>query len=64
MYGKECVGVSDNVDPFELGFKLGVLFGESVDPDDFPYRTDSMGRGMIVYFPRYEWPGSGEEDED
>lgn len=50
MFGKECVGVSiDN-------------FGDYVLPRG--YKTDTLGLGYIVYWPRVEWEGGDDYEED
>lgn len=69
MFGKECVGISaDNV-----GDTLADLLQAAKDAEDDEsvdvvidalrdMRTDNLGRGVVVYFPSFEW--KDEEDED
>ena len=80
MYGKECLGVT-----LQEGDSLGKFFGQVLDEiaagsdedeieviaDDFhSMQTDSMGLGMIVYFPKVPFVDDGvdreysDEDED
>lgn len=55
MYGRKCVGVtlSDASDLFALGAGLA----DYCDEESLPYfpnpTTDSMGRGIIAYWPRF-----------
>jgi hypothetical protein len=63
MYGKECLGV--NLDCETLDFAADVidtLLNDGFDTDEVGdvvtkafhgARSDSMGRGTIVYFPRF-----------
>lgn len=53
MYGDECVTVSGNIGERELGIQIGEGFG--------PYRTDSLGKGIAVYWPSHKWP-EGRDD--
>lgn len=48
MEGAHCVAVSGDVDPYEVGAAVGPGF-------DTP-RQDSLGKGIVIYWPRYEWP--------
>ena len=57
MYGKQCLGitVSHRTSPFEVGLAIGsydelvdLFVGQRVE-------TDSMGRGMVIYFPGLKW---------
>jgi hypothetical protein len=58
MYGTTCCGFEGSFNPTQLGFVISQVLGE----DDFDLahwmvsnvRTDSMGLGVIVYFPRLE----------
>ena len=72
MYGKECLGVS-------LGMSTGQFFAQVFDdvirnnPSEEEkeafsealkhFKTDSMGRGQIVYWENVEY-ASGDEEED
>ena len=53
MYGKECVALrGDNINLWEVARSL---------PEDLNVpepRTDSMGLGIVIYWPSYEWPKS------
>ena len=69
MYGKECLGVS--IDRGGLGnFIADVL--ENLDTDRVEeiaeafrhLSTDSLGLGMIAYFPGVPYNGSSSDDED
>ena len=72
MYGRECVGVDLNHagDLFRVGVELGRLAYEQGRAEDDVLgdlrspRTDSMGMGMIAYWPDVEWPAGEPEDED
>ena len=48
MYGKECVAVSGRISEYEVGQAVGKGFGKPL--------TDSMGLGIVVYWPNHEWP--------
>ena len=69
MYGNTCVGVSGD-DPMSFIVECMRNFMDMGDTDyasDFfellqHHKTDSMGRGMIVYFPR--WAIDTEEDKE
>ena len=74
MFGKQCVGVTLDGDgsSFQLGAAVSAALLD-MDADDGPSDvedlarlrvcTDSMGRGIIVYWPSVEWPADA-EDED
>lgn len=53
MYERQCVGivVDSDDDLWNLAQQLGA---ESVVIE--PPRIDQMGRGIIAYWPRFEWP--------
>lgn len=73
MYGKRCLGVTcNNTSNVVLDILPELLIG-GIDDADVPSefieeacellrnaRTDSMGRGAIIYWPEIEW----EESED
>lgn len=71
MYGKQCVAVvPEERDAFSLGFDLAnVAHEETNDPafldavaETFRYvKTDSMGHGIVIYWPRIEWPADRAE---
>lgn len=50
MYGRECVACS-------------IRRGEDFAGLPGGYRTDSLGLGQIVYWPRVAWPEDLEEQE-
>ncbi len=67
MYGEECLAVTD--------FDIGPLFAEilrSVDRDDVEevaeavesFKTDSLGRGTVIYFPGTPFYDEDAENED
>lgn len=69
MYGKTCVGVSgDNPMPFIIECMKNFMdMGDTDYASDFfellqHHKTDSMGCGTIVYFPR--WVIETEEDKE
>ena len=68
MYGRECVGISgEYLNPFTVAILLADradLFG--IDIADIPVPdTDSLGRGIIIYWPQVAWPeGRVERDEE
>lgn len=56
MYGAECVAIvlDSEREAFGLFAALGVLLGEDVAvPLARATRTDSMGRDIIIYWPRW-----------
>ena len=64
MFGKECLGI--DLDDLADAFRLALLISD----DDlaaalmFPH-FDSMGKGIILYFPDVEVPeGVTDEDDD
>ena len=75
MYGKECLGVVLNRDQ-----DLGMIFGDLIDVlarnrEDFDQifiaecfqeglRTDSLGLGTILYFPRFPYEETEEEEQE
>ena len=75
MYGKYCL--SANIDRGGLGPFMGKALVASAQLSGDPafdldevaeafegLSTDSMGLGMVVYFPGVPFEGDGEEDED
>lgn len=81
MYGAECVAVSVAAgEEVRLGVVLALMALSEVAAGDDPEgdleklaaamagaRTDSMGRGVVVYWPAMAWPSSpavGPDDED
>lgn len=70
MYGKRCVAFLPD-DEYLNAFDLGVEVADRARDAGFPIRdipgasTDSMGRGIVVYFPSAEWPeGLGRPSEE
>ena len=68
MYGKSCAGItiSDESSLVELGAAI-VTTIEDEDLSDTLIkgaRLDSMGRGVIVYWPTIETDGDDEDEED
>lgn len=66
MFGANCIGV-DLADHSEI-FKVGALLGSLLaGQDEFDVRelsrsaTDSMGRGVILYWPGLSWEDEFEE---
>lgn len=60
MYGSTCPGITVNggMEPFELALALAEYVSETEDVGPYELgdilggsRTDSMGRGYIIYFP-------------
>lgn len=71
MNGKRCVGVD-----LDQPSDVGALFAECIrhaaeNPDDAEeladmagsYSQDSMGKGVIIYWPNIAWEG-GDDDEE
>lgn len=54
MYGRRCVAVDlgSSGELFKLGYDLGV---HGADEPGRP-TTDSMGLGIVAYWPSSEWP--------
>jgi hypothetical protein len=66
MYGEECLGIvfDDLADAIRFAFAVGAADPDLADTLIQP-RFDSMGRGIIVYWPSVAaWDGIGDEDED
>jgi hypothetical protein len=60
MYGDHCVSVSldDDTDLLKVGCALGPDFLHE------PVQTDSMGRGIVVYWPQQKWQEAYNDDCD
>jgi glucan biosynthesis protein len=56
MFGKRCVSVY--VRPNEIWKEAEVVEIVGARPT-----TDSMGKGIVVYWPNLEWPEGLEEDD-
>lgn len=72
MYGRNCLGVGLDQGVSESQFCMDVIkeactYGPNVMTEVADTiagaTTDSMGLGIIVYFPSVEWP-EGREDDD
>jgi hypothetical protein len=70
MFGKECLGVEVS-SLKEMFISVLIALSERDDQDttdlqeDFEsMKTDSLGRGMIVYFERVPFVSDEDEDED
>ena len=71
MYGKQCIAVlDDSVSEWGLAIYLAHIAGDfDLDILDLPEpHTDSMGRGVVMYWPSFDWPAdrecpSSREDE-
>lgn len=59
MYGKQCISVREGDECVSPGDVAKHLFGEEYD-GEFDWVSeplqDSMGLGIVLYWPRYEWP--------
>jgi hypothetical protein len=56
MYGRECVAVSGDVSPFDLGLRIGLALGRRGHEEmELRSATDAMGRGVVLYFPDATW---------
>ncbi len=56
MFGKRCVSISEvRVSAWDVAVAL--FTGNDLDPTDIPEpRQDSLGLGIVLYWPSYEWP--------
>ena len=55
MFGKQCVSVRDG-SAWDVAKALWYGIGE-LDELDIPEpRQDQLGRGIVLYWPSYEWP--------
>ena len=66
MYGKRCIGITiDESDTLALGGAIASL----VDDEGLRsamldgWRSDSMGRGQIIYWPAIQCDDADDEDE-
>lgn len=68
MYGKRCIAVevSEPADLVKIAFWAGQAYGEQLDGEDFlrGMRSDSLGLGMIYYWPEHEWNSDTMEEKD
>lgn len=59
MYGKQCVAISgDYLSEWEVALQIGYLarcYGLDARDIGTP-NTDSLGRGIVLYWPHHEWP--------
>lgn len=66
MYGKQCISLaSDETSEWDIAMQVGWMARcEGLDPRDFASPSvDALGRGFVLYWPRYEWP-EGRPDPD
>jgi len=57
MFGRQCVSVSgDDVSVWDIARALWFNNFDDEDLDIPEPSTDSMGRGIVIYWSRYEWP--------
>ena len=57
MFGKQCVSVSEeDVTAWDIAHGLWYLVPEDEHLDVPEPRQDSMGLGIVLYWPSYEWP--------
>ncbi len=60
MYGKRCLAITgDNIDQVQLGIELGKT-KDIYSP--CATQTDSMGRGIVVYWPAIPYEMGNEEE--
>jgi hypothetical protein len=68
MYGKRCIALTgDSVSEWGLAIQMAAIADEyDVTPYDLPEpSTDSMGRGIVLYWRGLEWPEDRRDpDED
>ena len=63
MYGKNCVSVHDGDEKVSAWEIAKHLFSEEYDGefDRVPEpQRDQLGLGIVLYWPRYEWPNESE----
>jgi len=65
MYQKQCVSVSgdrdDNVSAWEVARALWFNNYDDEEDLDVPEpHEDSLGLGIVLYWPSYEWPKDGD----
>jgi len=61
MYGKECVsvrGVRGDVTPWDVAWNLAMTVQDEHEGSIYipEPRIDSLGLGVIIYWPSVEWP--------
>jgi hypothetical protein len=66
MYGKECLAITgDLIDLVVLGFIIADGYSDEVDVSDLAgARKDSMGLGVVVYWPSIPFEGDDEDNEE
>jgi hypothetical protein len=75
MYGRNCLGIDGDMasivanlvsTAMELALEKKLSFDEREEISSVlgAMRTDSMGRGTIVYFPQVEFVGEDDEDSE
>ena len=60
MYGKKCVSITGDEEERISAWEVArALWFNNLDQDDLDVpapRQDSMGLGIVLYWPGYEWP--------
>ena len=65
MYGSTCFGITGAFSEVELGISLASVLGiDEAREVGRLARRDSMGRGIVVYFPGVEVEGANDEVDD
>lgn len=70
MYGRQCVAVdTEDRSTFEVFADILEYSDLSDDLGSIAHalrnaKTDSLGRGQVLYFPKFTWDESCEEDDD
>jgi hypothetical protein len=68
MYGKECVSVSGDdedgnpVTEWDVALSLWFAIPEDEQIHVPAPRRDQLGRGIVLYWPEYEWPEDEQEE--
>jgi hypothetical protein len=56
MYGKNCVSLKGDVSVWDVAYSLWFNNFDDEDLDVPEPKTDSLGLGIVIYWPSYEWP--------
>lgn len=68
MYGARCIAVevSEPADLIRIAFWAGQAYGEQLDAEQFlrNMRSDSLGLGMIYYWPDQAWDEQTMQERD
>lgn len=69
MYGKQCVGVDTNTSGHDIVAAAMLVAETDAEREDLAdlfrdTKTDSMGLGVIVYWPKAEWPADLDDEDD